>query len=112
MTTIPAPTDVVARWLRGPAARILVPRSVRQGIAALVTNPPAVEHLTSRPAVGRPVRLLVDNWYLQNHHGAARGSVGTVVAHSTNSPEDRGVHVDWGFGTPVRCDLEELAPAD
>lgn len=110
MTIATTPVGDIARWVRSPLARVLVPRAIRQEIAALVTvGRPAVEHLTDRPTVGRQVRLLADAWYLRERHGAVPGSIGTVVAHSQLNREDNGVLVDWGNGTSVRCDLVELA---
>lgn len=112
MTTIATPASAVARWVRSPLARFLVPRGIRQEIAAmLAVEKPAVEHLTTRPEVGLQVRLLADAWFLRERHGAVPGSIGTVVAHSQLNREDNGVLVDWGNGTSVRCDLDELAPA-
>ena len=113
MTIATAAAGDLARWVRSPLARLLVPRAIRQEIETIVAPAKTeVEHLTDRPTVGQRVRLLADSWFLRERHDAVPGSIGTVVAHSQLNREDTGVLVDWGNGTSVRCDLAELAAVD
>jgi hypothetical protein len=68
-----------------------------------------IPYLTERPAIGTPVLLLRDDWYLRNEHGARIGTIGIVVEHSHLNHDDEGVLVDWGDGRRVRSNLDELA---
>ena len=63
----------------------------------------------ARPEVGTRVVLGRSDQYLLDNHGAALGSVGTVVEHSGLRADDDGVLVDWGSGGRVRCNLDELS---
>lgn len=70
------------------------------------------DHLVTRPPVGTSVTVIANSEYLAEYHGAAAGTVGTVVEHSQLSKDDDGVLVSWGLKPKVRMELWELTLAE
>lgn len=100
------------KWLNAPIARLVLSKSKRSQIKALVSDLAtrvAPEKFPAYvPPVGSSVYLLKNNRYLREVHGVVAGSTGTVVMHSQLHPDDDGVLVDWGDGHHVRSRLDEL----
>lgn len=106
----------IQEWLSTPFARVLIPRTKRLQIEALMEQLAkrlapiiVIEEAPDRPQLGSTVRLLSDSWFLREFHHAAPGALGEVVEYSRLSADDDGVLVNWGDGVSVRANLDELA---
>ncbi|MFF2053728.1 hypothetical protein ACFVU2_19145 [Leifsonia sp. NPDC058194] len=109
-----AHTSTLRRFLDSRASRLL-PQRLRLAIRVLMEYVHDQEatvsfpHLRERPPLDTPVFLLKDDWFLRTHHNARIGSIGIIAGHSALNPDDDGVLVNWGDGSPVRCNLDELS---
>lgn len=73
--------------------------------------------LMSQPALGTPVKLLVEDAFLADYCFAPKATIGTVVGYSQLDADDTGLLVDWGQGTREnpddksgsRVDLREIS---